>query len=198
MSSVELRGRPRLRNDDEILVAALRAFAVHGFEAMSLRALNTELGLSHGTINQRFGSKEQLYFASIDHGFAEFFADIDRERSMGDAGRSDSNDQDDLEVVRRLIRGFLMAASRRPEFGRLMNAEGLEPSARLDYIVRTVVVPTFEPLAGTLRRLIDRGVIYPVSARTLFFLVAHGAEAPYTLSPLDSATVPMVVTLLEK
>ena len=76
--STETRGRPRLREDHEILQAALEAFARHGYDAMSLRSLNTELGLAHGTINQRFKSKEQLYFAAVDHGFETFIAEIER------------------------------------------------------------------------------------------------------------------------
>ena len=55
--TTETRGRPRIRQDDEILDAALRAFASQGYDAMSLRSLNAELGLSHGTISQRFGTK---------------------------------------------------------------------------------------------------------------------------------------------
>jgi AcrR family transcriptional regulator len=58
--AAETRGRPRIRDDDEILRAALHAFSEHGYDGMSLRTLNAEMGLSRGTINQRFGSKEQL------------------------------------------------------------------------------------------------------------------------------------------
>ena len=77
---METRGRPRIRQDDEILGAALEAFAAQGYDAMSLRSLNAQLGLSHGTISQRFGTKERLYFAAIDLGFATFVADIDERR----------------------------------------------------------------------------------------------------------------------
>jgi len=177
----EARGRPRICQDDEILAAALRAFAAHGYDAMSVRALNSELGLSHGTINQRFRSKHQLYLAAIDHGFSEFLADIGRERAKRPTGG------DDLDVLRESIRAFLIAASRRPELGRLMNQEGLHETDRLDYIVRTVIVPAFGPAVVTLRRLAEAGRIHPVSARMLFFLVAHGAEAPYTLAALSGA-----------
>ena len=71
IASAETRGRPRLRRDDEILDAALLAFASHGYAGMSLRKLNSELGLSHGTISHRYGSKERLYYAAVDHGFVQ-------------------------------------------------------------------------------------------------------------------------------
>jgi AcrR family transcriptional regulator len=89
---IEPRGRPRIRQDEEILGAALRAFAAHGFESMSLRSLNTELGLSHGTINQRFRSKKRLYYAAIDHGFATFLAEIAAERAQRPAARTEHDE----------------------------------------------------------------------------------------------------------
>lgn len=179
--STETRGRPRLREDHEILQAALGAFARHGYDAMSLRSLNAELGLAHGTINQRFKSKEQLYFAAVDHGFATFIAEIERVQAERPTPATA------LDQLTEMIRAFLIAAAARPELGRLMNSEGLQRSDRLDHIVRTVLEPSFMPFARALRGLVDDGVIHPISARALFFLVAHGAEAPYTLTALSSA-----------
>ncbi len=177
----EPRGRPRIRQDAEILEAALRSFAAHGYDGMSVRSLNAELGLSHGTVSQRFRSKEQLWFAAIDHGFATFRAEIDRERSAPPAPT------DDLDALRRAVRAFLRAAARRPELGRLMNQEGLERTPRLDHIVATVLVPAFDDLGDLVARLVRTGTIRPVTARSLFFLVAHGAEAPFTLTALSGA-----------
>jgi len=181
MTEAETRGRPRLHDDGEILDAALRAFAANGFDAMSVRALNAELGLSHGAISQRFGSKSDLWIAAIDHGFTGFLADIAAERARR------PGDLDDFEELRETIRAFLLAAARRPELGRLMNQEGLHASDRLDFFVRTVLIPTTAPTVELLDRLAERGEIHPVSERTLFFLVAHGAEAPYTLTALSEA-----------
>lgn len=180
----ETRGRPRIRQDDEILDAALEAFAAQGYDAMSLRSLNARLGLSHGTISQRFGTKERLYFAAVDRGFATFLADIDARRQTALAA---ADVRDDLMELRATIRSFLGAAVHRPEIGRLMNQEGLYESPRLDYILEQVLVPWFAGFGGQLERLRAAGRIRPVTTRTIFFLVAHGAEAPYTLTALSDA-----------
>ena len=183
----ETRGRPRIRQDDEILTAALEAFAAQGYDAMSLRSLNAQLGLSHGTISQRFGTKERLYFAAIDAGFAAFLEDIGDRRREALAASDDAGDLDDLDDLRATIRSFLGAALLRPELGRLMNQEGLYPTVRLQYIVEHVMAPIFGTVGALLERLRDAGRIRPVTARALFFLVAHGAEAPYTLTALSGA-----------
>jgi len=181
---METRGRPRIRQDDEILGAALEAFAAQGYDAMSLRSLNAQLGLSHGTISQRFGTKERLYFAAIDLGFATFVSDIeDRRRHLVSA----IDPPDDLADLRASIRAVLGAARQRPELGRLMNQEGLQPTARLQYIVDSVIVPLFSVMGELLDRLRSSDRICPVTARGLFFLVMHGAEAPYTLTALSEA-----------
>jgi AcrR family transcriptional regulator len=180
----ETRGRPRIRQDDEILDAALAAFASQGYDAMSLRSLNAELGLSHGTISQRFGTKERLYYAAVDRGFATFFADIARRRARALAA---GPAPDDLTELRVGIRSFLGAAILRPELGRLMNQEGLNPSPRLDYIVDRFGAELLSTIGASLARLRDAGRVHAVSARAVFFLVAHGAEAPYTLRALSAA-----------
>ena len=181
---VETRGRPRIKQDDEILTAALEAFAAQGYDAMSLRALNAELGLSHGTISQRFGTKERLYFAAVDRGFAKFVEDIDQRRSHLLAA---TDPADDLADLRATIRAFLGAAEQRPELGRLMNQEGLESTVRLRHIVDSVITPLFGIVGELLGRLHAEGRIRPVAVRGLFFLVTHGAEAPFTLTALSEA-----------
>ena len=71
------RGRPRLVDDDALLGAALHAFAANGFDAMSVRSLNAELGLSHAAVSQRFGTKEELFAAAVGHGLDLLLSDID-------------------------------------------------------------------------------------------------------------------------
>ena len=177
------RGRPPIRSDKEILRAALSAFAALGFEAMSVRALNAKLGVSHETISQRFGSKRSLYFAAVDFGIAEFLA------TLSEARGNQPNDIDDLDEIgelRATIHSFMTAASRHPELGRLVNQEGLEANERLDYLVANAFDPIARPLVELVARLVEQGIIRPISARELFFFGQAGA-APFNLPQLSSA-----------
>jgi AcrR family transcriptional regulator len=183
--TAETRGRPRIRDDDDILQAALHAFAEHGYQGMSLRTLNADMGLSRGTINQRFGSKEQLWYAAVDREFHHLIDDLNAElqqRTMPD---------DDLSRLREGIRAFLVASARRPELVRLMNQEGLHSTSRLDHVVTTFTLPTLTPAVRALNRLADAGVMRRVPARTLLFLIAHGAAAPFTLGALSDCFNPI-------
>jgi AcrR family transcriptional regulator len=182
---IETRGRPRLRSDDEILQAALLAFAEYGYDGMSLRTLNSELGLSRGAINQRFGSKEELWYAAVDRGFRALLHDI-----TTDLQRQEPP-SDDLGQVRASIRAFLAASVRRPELVRLMNQEGLHATRRLDHIMSSFVLPTMAGPWQALDRLATAGLARPVPARTVLFLLAHGAAAPFTLRPLSDKFDPL-------
>src|ERR1700744_428649 len=183
--TAETRGRPRLRDDDDILRAALHAFAEHGYDGMSLRTLNAEMGLSRGTINQRFGSKEQLWYAAVDHEFRHLTDDLNAELQQRPVP------DNDLSRVREGIRAFLIASVRRPELVRLMNQEGLHSTSRLDYIMTSFTLPTLTPAWQALNRLADTGLVRRVPARTLLFLIAHGAAAPFTLGPLSDRFDPV-------
>src|ERR1700694_1762551 len=74
-ANTKRRGRPKAEDVpaalDDILAAALRAFATHGYEGVSVRTLNRELGVSHNLIHQRFGSKQDLWYSAVDRAFGQ-------------------------------------------------------------------------------------------------------------------------------
>lgn len=175
----ETRGRPRLLDDDAILDAALSLFSDHGFDAMSLRSLNRDLGVSYGTVNQRFGSKEKLFYAAVDHGFTQLYAAV---AALAAEEQTPSND---LEYLRLQVRAFLAASIVRPELLRLMNREGLDDTDRLDHIWTQHIEPRVRPLHLLLQSLVGAGVIQSVSTRSFFFALTHGATAPHTLTALS-------------
>ena len=70
-----LADRPRIRDADRsrkaILDAAEMLFAERGFEAVSLQEIGDAAGLSRGTPNYFFGSKQDLYVATLERVFAD-------------------------------------------------------------------------------------------------------------------------------
>ncbi len=71
-----LRAKAALRDGastrQRILQAALKAFARHGFDAVSLRTIADEAGVNHQLIGHHFGSKQDLWDAAIDARVEEF------------------------------------------------------------------------------------------------------------------------------
>ena len=174
------RGRPKLHSDEQILEAALRMFATHGYDGMSLRSLNRELGLSHSAIHQRFGTKEDLYKAVIDHEFSAMFREI-REHLRA-LPRPDTQ----LGELQSQFKAFLIVSSKHPYLNRLMNNEGLDDSWHLDHIYKKYVQPSLAPIRKLMDDLAKKKVIKPTAVRTAFFLVAHGAAALFTLDALSA------------
>jgi len=173
------RGRPKAGEAVDagaILDAALRAFARHGFDGVSVATLNRELGVSHNLIHQRFGSKAELWRAAVDHGFGRMVRHME--------GVFDPTISDPLEQLRLAIRSFIVFSAEHPELLALMDIEARQDTDRLAYIYETYMAPMYGGIGRLLEYLIAEGRIREVPLRTFHFLIAHGAIAPFTLVPL--------------
>ena len=173
-------GRPRAQDApvtiEQILDAAFRAFATYGYDGVAVRTLNRELGVSHNLIHQRFGSKQGLWYAAVDRAFSQQITQL--------ATAFDPTLADPLDQLNHAIRRFVGYSAERPELLGLMNIEARVDSERLDYIYDNYIAPALAPLGRLLEHLHNNGRIRPISLRALFFLIAHGAAAPFTLAPL--------------
>jgi AcrR family transcriptional regulator len=173
-------GRPKAQDApvtvEQILDAAFRAFATYGYDGVAVRTLNRELGVSHNLIHQRFGSKQGLWYAAVDRAFSQQITQL--------ATGFDPTLADPLDQLNHAIRRFVRYSAERPELLGLMNIEARVDSERLDYIYDNYVAPALAPLGALLDHLHENGRIRPISLRALFFLIAHGAAAPFTLAPL--------------
>ena len=173
-------GRPRADESpttlDQIFRVALQAFATLGYDGVSLRVLNRELGGSHNLLNGRFGSKEALWYATVDWAFQPLAQRM--------ATAFDPTLTDPLEQVRVYMRAFLMYSADHPELLGLMNIEGRQDTERLAYIFNAYIEPAIQPLHRLLDHLAAEGRIRAVPLSTFHFLLAHGAGGPFTLAPL--------------
>lgn len=172
-------GRPRAEDSvDEaaFLQAALEAFSRRGYGGVSVRELSKELGVSHGWVHQRFGSKDGLWRAAVDHGFGRQLVAV----------AFDPTITDPLDQLEHAMREFLRYSAQHPELALLMNIEGAQETERLDYIYENYMAPPLQPLDRLLRHLIAECRVRPVSMRTVFLLLGHGGTALFGLVPLAS------------
>jgi TetR/AcrR family transcriptional regulator len=173
------RGRPKASDSmpiEDILDKALTMFATVGYDGMSLRTLNRELGVSHNLIYQRFGTKEELWRAAVDFGFGRLMRHMQ--------GLFDPTLSGPLEQLRLAVHRFVVFSADHPELVALMNIEGRQDTDRLTYIYNAYIEPMLRDVARLLIHLADQGVIRPIPLRTFHFLLAHGATAPHALVPL--------------
>jgi AcrR family transcriptional regulator len=173
------RGRPKATDSvpiEQILDKALAMFATVGYDGMSLRTLNRELGVSHNLIHQRFGTKEKLWRTAVDRGFGRLLHEMQ--------GLFDPTLTEPLEQLRLAIRRFIVFSADHPELVALMNIEGRQNTDRLTYIYDAYIDVALKDVARLLAHLAEQHVIRPIALRTFHFLLAHGATAPYALVPL--------------
>ncbi|MDX6208006.1 MAG: TetR/AcrR family transcriptional regulator [Frankiales bacterium] len=175
------RGRPRAGEELDlarVLQAALDAFAETGYDGTSVRELSRRLGVSHALLIARFGSKEGLWFAAMEHAL------VQAERTWREV--ADSPELDDLEALRRGVTRQVMFSAAQPQVLRIMSHEGAIDSPRVRFVVDRFVNPLRPGVEGLLARLVAAGRIRPVPYATLHYLVTGGGGALFA-NPVEAA-----------
>jgi TetR/AcrR family transcriptional regulator len=172
------RGRPTQSaiSDEALLDAVLQSFGENGYDGASVREIARRLEVSHNLIPQRFGSKENLWYAAVDHGFGRLISDLTRDaQTLG---------SDELLVLRGLITSFIEINALHPSLLQIINQEASQPGPRLDYLFETYIKPVRDFGEVWLTRLAEEERIRPVSVSLLYFLMTHGAGGMFALPAL--------------
>ena len=112
-------GRPpnpeiRSRREEEILDAAAKLFAEHGYSDMATQALADELGVGKGTIYRYFPTKRDLFLAAVDRMMSQLTASVDH---------AVASVEDPFEQMHWGIRSYLAFFAQRPEAVELLIQE---------------------------------------------------------------------------
>lgn len=178
------RGRPQSHeaavSREQILHAAINAFAASGYDAMSIRALTRELNVSHGLVHHYFGSKRELWEACVD---VHFRALRDKmimlapvpEKSIPPA-----------EAAREFIRVSVRLSARFPGCVRILLDEGAQGGERLDYLLSEYLDPVGKVWVHAIDQLDDSSGIKAPDGRTLFFLITFGGSIPFCAPALSA------------
>lgn len=126
-----------------LLDAALGAFAQRGYDAMSVRDLARELGVSHNLIRHYYGSKQELWRAALDQGFST------SARELVDLIETSTLNADWETAVRQSVEGAITLLSRHPQVTAILVQESARSGPRLDFLFENYVKP-FAHLLSTL------------------------------------------------
>ena len=163
-------------SEGELLDLALDAFADQGYDGTSVRDVCRRLGVSHNLVHERYGSKEALWYAAIDHGFRTLANEL--------AAAAQSTEGDELDRLRAILVRYVEVTARRPALIRIVNHEAARPGGRLDHVYDTYIEPATRIAEVVLRDLAAAGLAREVSPATLHFLVGHGAGGIVSLPAL--------------
>jgi AcrR family transcriptional regulator len=163
-------------SERQLLDVALDAFADSGYDGTSVREVCRRLGVSHNLVHERYGSKEQLWYAAIDHGFRALAGEL--------ATAAQASTGDELERLRAILVRYVEVTAERPALIRIINHEAARPGGRLDFVYDQYIRPAHEVADVVLRHLAADGRARVVSPATLHFLVGHGAGGMVSLPAL--------------
>jgi TetR/AcrR family transcriptional regulator len=162
-------------SQETILEAALEAFAQRGYDGVSVRELNRQIGVSHNLVHHYFGSKDALWRAAIDYGL----------NRVNEAWRLDdlAPDADPVEKMKVGLRRFLEVTARSPSVQRIMEYEAAIGGPRLDYIAERYILPYLSPRLGRFEETtaIEKRHLHLPS---LALLIATGTTAFFTQAAL--------------
>jgi AcrR family transcriptional regulator len=163
-------------SEAELLDLALDTFADHGYDGTSVRDVCRRLGVSHNLVHERYGSKERLWYAAIEHGFRTLAAEL--------ATAAQDAHGDELDRLRAILLRYVEVTADRPALIRIVNHEAARPGGRLDHVYDHYIRPAHEVADVVLRDLAADGRARPIPPATLHFLVGHGAGGMVSLPAL--------------
>ncbi|HEY0618173.1 MAG TPA: TetR/AcrR family transcriptional regulator [Kribbella sp.] len=171
---VRPRGRPRkdaqFAPTDQVLAAAIEAFSVLGYNGVSLRTVNDDLGGSRNLLYQRFGSKDKLWRAAVDWAFRPLLEHLEA---------ADDESADPLVRLRVLILSFIEYSATRPYLARVATLEGAAPTDRLEYLYHHYIEPIWLRFVPLFEQLQEQGRIKNIPPDVFYFLLTSGGTAPY-------------------
>jgi TetR/AcrR family transcriptional regulator len=152
------------------MAAAIDAFSVHGYNGVSLRTVNDELGVSRNLLYQRFGSKANLWRAAVDWAFRPLLEHLEA---------ADDESADPMVRLRVLILNFIEYSATRPYLARLVTVEGGAATDRLEHLYYNYIEPVRSRFIPVFELLREQGRIKNIPYEVFYFLLTSGGSAPY-------------------
>ena len=161
---------------DRILAAAIDLFSERSFDGATLRDIAQRAGVTQPLLNYHHRSKDDLWRAAVDSLF-------ERLRHAMAARTDGLRGVDDRTSAKLRVREFITFSARNPQLHRIITQESKADGERMDYLVERHVRPLYESTIELFERLARHGIVPPVPAEHLYYILTGAGPTMFVLGP---------------
>lgn len=172
-----------MQTRQSILQTAIELFASRGFDGVSARSIEIAAKVKRGLVAYHFGTKEDLWRASIDHLFEQMPV-------LSEDARQALQDLPVEAQIRAQITLFVQFSARYPAVSRIIIQEGRSKTWRLDYLVQNHVEPRVDWVNKIVGGNLNAHSLYIfIGAATLVFDVGAECHSLFGVDPYEESFV---------
>jgi len=204
MPTKRKRGRPSIAtktNQEALLKAALKAFAMSGFEGTNVKQLGEKAGIAPSLFYYHFKDKVGLWQAALQL----------EAKQLEEAMKPDELGAPSIrpiEFLKKWMIAYIYFSARHPEFHQVISYEMANPSPRADWLLEHILQPLHTNLqkqisalqaAGLIRKIpIANFVSIVIGAANVFFIQGYQMEKLYEVDVFaESAINQHIDTVIE-
>ncbi|WP_257462557.1 TetR/AcrR family transcriptional regulator [Archangium lipolyticum] len=148
----------------EILAAAIREFADHGYAGATTAGIARRAGVTQPLVHHHFGSKQGLWHAVLGELFQEL-------RAVMEVAQREVEGADRATRLEHLLRAFVCFSGRRPELSRLIRTESSAGGEAFEDLFESRLSVSLSFLLKELSAAVEDGTIRPVDSRFAYFAI---------------------------
>jgi AcrR family transcriptional regulator len=156
----------------KLLEAAIEVLSVAGLESVTMRDVERAARVNRGLAAYHFGTREELQKAAVDKLMLEFHEEFERAQSL-------LREVSLEERARVLYRVYVRFVARRPQFARLLLAQGSHDTERTRWLA-DYLAKDYHFFA----RITERSIADPVQSAIDYFLAIGASSAIFAASSL--------------
>jgi len=172
MSTKRKRGRPSIAtktNRALLLKAALKAFALSGYEGTNVKQLGQEAGIAPSLFYYHFTDKFGLWQAALQLAAAQL------EQAMKSV-EMETPAINSIHLLKQWMSAFIYFSAKHPAFHQVISYEMAHPSARADWLLEHILQPLHTNLQKQITPLQKAGLIKKMPIANFVSIVIGAAN----------------------
>jgi AcrR family transcriptional regulator len=195
MTKKRKRGRPSIAtktNQEDLLKAALKAFALSGFDGTNVKQLGQEAGIAPSLFYYHFKDKVGLWQAALQL-VAKQLEEAMKPKELGNPSVNP------IDFLKKWISAYIYFSAKHPEFHQVISYEMANPSLRADWLLEHILQPLHANLQEQISALqvadlikkipIANFVSIVIGAANVFFVQGYQMKKLYGVNVFEEKAI---------